>query len=194
MTPALPFRPGGWRTIVADFPWRYGDQHTRLAPDGTSRTAAGGYRTMTAAKIRAFPMRDLAAWRSHLYLWVTDGHLELGLECLRLWHFDYKRTLVWVKRGESGKLAFGGGHYYRTAHELCLFATSGGHKARVRTERTVFESPRGLHSEKPDELFRLAERVSSPPRLELFARDLDGKPAQRPGWTCWGDQVGQVAA
>lgn len=185
---AMPETRGGWRTIAADPPWRYQDRNTRLAPDGQKRTARGGYSTMTAAEILALPIAEIAAPRAHLYLWTMDAHLPLALECINAWGFDWKRSIVWVKRGTSGKLAFGAGHYYRTAHELCLFATRGGLQAQTRSLRTVFEAPRRAHSEKPAELYRMAELVSPGPRLELFARAL------RPGWTTWGLECPEVAA
>ena len=38
------------------------------------------------------------------------------------------------------------------------------------------------HSQKPEESFGLIEKVSPPPRLELFAR------GNRPGWDAWGNE------
>lgn len=45
---------------------------------------------------------------------------------------------------------------------------------------TWYEAPRGAHSEKPDLFMDLAERMSPPPRVELFAR------SPRLGWDSWG--------
>jgi N6-adenosine-specific RNA methylase IME4 len=50
--------------------------------------------------------------------------------------------------------------------------------------RSVIQAKRRRHSEKPEELQDAIERAYPGRRyLELFAR------RQRPGWTCWGDQM-----
>lgn len=179
----LPKIEGGWGTVITDPPWRFDDRGSRAAPDGK----AFKYHTMSNEEIRAIPLSSVAAPRSHLYCWTTEVHLELALECLRGWDFTFKKALVWVKRGVTGKLQIGMGHYYRTAKELCLFATRGGCPAAVHNLPDVFEAPRTKHSQKPEQIHRWAELLSPGPRLEVFAR------RQVPGWTCWGDQLPEVS-
>jgi N6-adenosine-specific RNA methylase IME4 len=53
----------------------------------------------------------------------------------------------------------------------------------------VFEAPRGRHSEKPECVYELIERLfPTVPKLEMFAR------GQREGWTAWGAEVESAAA
>lgn len=198
----FPFRLGGFGCIVCDPPWRYEDQAGRMRL---------GYPTMTDDEIVALPVATLAADRAHLYLWTTDAHLEVALRCIPAWGFVFKRTLVWVKTRAKQrilaaldaieldekdratqlvhgalKLQIGGGHYVRGAHELCLFATRDL-TGLVRDVPSVILAPRTKHSEKPDELLELAERLSPGPRIELFAR------RRRAGWEAWGNQAPEAA-
>lgn len=201
MTAPLPFRLGGFGTIVADPPWHYDDQAGRM------RLA---YPTMTDDEIVALPVASMASDRAHLYLWTTDAHLEVALRCIPAWGFTFKRTIVWVKTNAKErilkaldaielddkdratrlvhgalKLQIGGGHYVRGAHELCLFATRDL-TGLVRDVPSVILAPRGQHSAKPDELLEIAERLSPGPRVELFAR------RAREGWQAWGNQAPEV--
>lgn len=176
----IPTAAGGWGTILIDPPWSFSDKGSRAAPDSK---AAFKYPTMSAPEIRAIPLGAAGAPRSHLYCWTTEVHLELALECVRAWDYTFKKALVWVKRGPSGKIQIGMGHYYRTAKELCLFATRGGAPAAVHNLPDVFEAPRTKHSQKPEQVHRWAEQLSPGPRLEVFAR------REVPGWTCWGNQL-----
>jgi N6-adenosine-specific RNA methylase IME4 len=43
------------------------------------------------------------------------------------------------------------------------------------------------HCRKPDQMFELIEGLFDGPYLELFSREL------RPGWTCWGNEVGKFS-
>lgn len=54
---------------------------------------------------------------------------------------------------------------------------------RVKDIATHFEAPMGKHSEKPEKFFKIAERASYPPYLEVFAR------SEREGWQVWGAGV-----
>ena len=138
-----------------------------------------------------------AADAAHLYLWTTDTHIRLALNCVEAWGFEYKKILVWVKRrastapivgaeGEAlilrGPIQIGMGHYFRGAKEICLFATRGKAPGLAKNLPDVLEHPRGQHSRKPDQILEWAERMSAGPRIELFAR------RSREGWAAWGDQ------
>lgn len=84
---------------------------------------------------------------------------------------------------EARRLSFGMGHYTRGAHETCLIGRRGKAKVLDRSVRSVFFAPVGAHSEKPEEFYRIVEKLSPGPYLELFAR------RRRPGWTCVGDEL-----
>lgn len=48
---------------------------------------------------------------------------------------------------------------------------------------TAFLAPKGRHSQKPEEMRRMIEKVSYPPFIELFARE------RVEGWDAWGNEV-----
>lgn len=90
---------------------------------------------------------------------------------------------------QGGRLAFGGGHYVRTAHELVLICRRGRAVFTRHDVRSVLFAPRRrggprgeVHSTKPWELLALVETLCPGPRLELFAREA------RRGWTSWGEE------
>jgi len=87
------------------------------------------------------------------------------------------------------------GQYFRGASEHCLFGTYGhlpyrmtdGADSKRGQGRTLILAPRQEHSQKPVGLLEMAELVSHPPGLEMFAR------VKRPGWDAWGDGVATEA-
>jgi N6-adenosine-specific RNA methylase IME4 len=157
--------------IYADPPWRYGNQATRASTDNH-------YPTMTVDEIAALPVGKLAAPKSHLWLWTTNGFL---FECPRLfeaWGFEFKSSYVWVKP------QIGIGNYVRNSHEFLLLAVRGGLVGRAKNVRSWGEFDRTRHSAKPERIRAdVVERVSPGPYLELFARQ------EVPGWKSWGNDV-----
>ena len=188
-------------TIVADPPWKYTKKPNRpKLRAGRGGTAEHHYPTMTTEEIAALPVLELAAPAAHLYLWVTNPVLThqrpgtLGrttaLEIARGWGFQPITLLTWVKTGrasdhasEEPEPAPGMGWYFRGCTEHVLFCVRGQAviPAALR-EPNVFYAPRGRHSEKPDALMDMAERLSPAPRLELFSR------RSRFGWESWGNE------
>lgn len=169
-----------YRVIYADPPWpEYGGGKIK-------RGADHHYPLMSVseiARLGQFLLPYIADDGCHLYLWVTNTHLESGLLVMDAWGFRYKTTVTWVKD------RFGLGQYYRGQTEHCLFGVRG-HLAYRTTEHgkrsqgvTAIHAPRHAHSVKPDEMRLMIERVSHAPRLELFAR------RKVAGWSAWGNQV-----
>lgn len=169
-------------TIVADPPWTYALGGTWAARVDKARPQAF-YETMTLAEIKALDVP--AAPQSHLYLWAVAAHVDYGYEVARAWGFEPVITWTWKKPG------LGVGRF-RCNTEHVIVARKGsrhgnpfgqGGRHEQATAGTLFEWPRGRHSEKPAEFFDLVERLSPGPRLEMFAR------SQRPGWSMWGNEV-----
>src|SRR5579871_758488 len=158
--------------VYADPPWRYNNQGTRAATDNH-------YDTMTVDAICALPVASLAAEQAHLWLWVTNAFLADALnKVIPAWGFEFKSTYVWCKP------QMGIGNYLRNAHELLLLATRGGLTGRATDVRSWGQFDRAEHSAKPEQIRKeVIERVTPPPRLELFARQYAD------GWTSWGDQI-----
>src|SRR5438105_7441634 len=90
----LDWPAGTFQTILADPPWRFTNRTGKVAPE---HRRLSRYDTMTAAQIAALPVADIAAERSHLYLWVPNALLGEGLHVMNRWGFTYKANLVWHK-------------------------------------------------------------------------------------------------
>ena len=175
-----------YRTILADPPW---PEH---GAGKIKRGADKHYPLLTIREIKEFS-HLIREWADpvgcHLYLWVTNNYLPAGLEVMEAWGFTYKTTISWGKVGRDGKPQTGLGQYFRGASEHILFGVRGNLSYKLREDglraqgRTLILEPRGEHSVKPESLVRMAELVSYPPRLELFARQ------RREGWDCRGNEV-----
>lgn len=192
LTSAVHSRDERFRCVVADPAWQFGDKLP-----GASRGAEKNYSCLSVedlCRLRLPPIADDA----HLFLWRVSAMQQEALDVVRAWGFVVKSELVWLKRTKTGKRHFGMGRHVRLEHEVCLIATRGrGAGVLNRSTRSTFtteccldddgggsfEAMVGRHSEKPSEFFQIVEDLVPGPRLELFAR------AQRPGWTCVGDQV-----
>ena len=157
-------------TIYMDPPWKYGNQGTRAATDNH-------YSTMAVEDICKLDIGALAAEKSHLHLWTTNGFL---FECPKLfaaWGFEFKSSFVWVKDN------MGIGNYWRNSHEILLLGVRGGQTALSKSEMSWILHPRGEHSSKPDKIRESIERLSPGPRFEMFGRS----PVK--GWDVCGDQI-----
>lgn len=171
-------------TILADPPWQFTNRTGKMAPEHRRLTR---YETMTLQDIKDLPVTDVAATRSHLYLWVPNALLPEGIEVLRAWGFEYKSNLVWHKiRKDGGPDGRGVGFYFRNVTELLLFGVRGKDVRTLqpgRTQVNFLATRKREHSRKPDETYDLIESCSWGPRLEMFAR------GSRDGWTTWGNQA-----
>jgi N6-adenosine-specific RNA methylase IME4 len=169
-----------YRTIVADPPWpqqtvgKFRGKHS--APPKLP------YPTMTLDAIKALPVADYAAPDAHLWLWTTNAHLFDAFDVLRAWGFTYLTTITWVKPS-------GFGAWFASTTQHCLF----GYREKCvfpgrRYAPTHFHAAPKRHSAKPEQFYQLAEEVSAPARLELFAR------RRRLGWDVWGNEVESTIA
>ena len=174
-----------YRTIVADPPW---PEH------GGGRIKRGADRHYPLMNVRE--IAALGSWvrerthpeGCHIYLWATNNYLADALGVMTAWGFRYITCITWAKEGAPGL-----GQYYRGKTEHCLFGIRGQLPYRTLADgkraqgTTLIMAPRGRHSEKPEDLQEMAERVSHGPYLEMFAR------RQRPGWDTWGNDTTTTA-
>lgn len=172
-----------FRMVLADPPWMHGD-----SLPGKTRGAARNYDVLSVEEIMRYPLPPIAD-DAVLLLWRVASMPEEALRVVRAWGFAPKSEIVWVKTSERGgvvKFSFGMGRFVRAAHETCIVAGRGRAAAQVvdKSVRSVFLAPRGAHSEKPAEFYRIAERLTLGPRAELFARG-----APRAGWTRFGREA-----
>jgi N6-adenosine-specific RNA methylase IME4 len=173
---------GPYGTILADPPWQFSNRTGKVAPE---HKRLNRYPTMTFQEIMELPVAQVAAEKSHLYLWVPNALIREGLEVMGRWGFTYKTNLVWYKtRKDGGPDGRGVGFYFRNVTELVLFGTRGKLRtgAAGRRQTNIIAQCKREHSRKPDEIYDIIERCSPGPYLELFARHF------RPGWTQWGDE------
>lgn len=174
---------GQYKTILADPPWE------EKGGGQIKRGADRHYKVMKTAEIMRLPVGSLChPDGAHLYLWATNNFMEDAYLVVRAWGFTPLDQITWKKDRQ------GLGQYLRGITEHVIFAVRGALPFKCdengkRMQGTTFiEAPRKRHSEKPPNLYRTAERVSYPLRIELFAR------AVRPGWHVWGDQIPEAAA
>ena len=173
---------GPYATILADPPWRFDNRTGKMAPEHRRLLR---YPTMELDEICALPVAQLAAKPAHLYLWVPNALLPLGLQVMAAWGFTYKGNLVWYKvRKDGGPDGRGVGFYFRNVTELVLFGTRGSMRTLPpgRRQVNILSTQKREHSRKPDELYPIIEACSPGPRLELFAR------FARRGWAQWGNE------
>jgi N6-adenosine-specific RNA methylase IME4 len=168
-----------YRCIVADPPWT-----PKLGGTWSARVDKGRpqrfYRTMTLEAIKA--IRVPAAPQCHLYLWCISQHVDWGYEVSRAWGFEPVILMTWKKPGLGvGRFRCNTEHFLVSRKGKGNPFGSGGRTAQG-TPGTLYEWPRGRHSEKPDGFFDLVKKLSPGPRLELFARKT------RVGWNGWGDE------
>lgn len=182
--PPLPRIDGGYRTLLADPPWRFTNRTGKVAPE---HRRLDRYSTLDLDAICAIDVASVAADRAHLYLWVPNALLPEGLRVMQAWGFRYVSNIVWAKRRlDGGPDGRGVGFYFRNVTELILFGVRGKNVRTLdpaRRQVNMIEARKREHSRKPDEQYTLIEACSPGPYLELFARH------PREDWHVWGDEA-----
>lgn len=112
---------------------------------------------------------------AHLYMWVTNNFLADGLKVMDAWGFRYITKITWFKEGKIGL-----GQYFRGITEDCLFGVKGKLPYKILNGKrqqgvTGFHASRSRHSEKPEKMRQMIERVSYPPFVEIFARPTEAE-------------------
>ena len=161
-----------FKTCYADPPWDIQQKGAR----GASRH----YDLMTIDRIKAMPIADLMDDNSTLLLWTTSAALPDALDVMRAWGFEYKTNAVW------DKYYMGLGNYFRGSHEILLHGVRGKAPFKFRGQRSTLLFPRQAHSQKPEEMIPLIERVLDGPYLELFALQ---RPNSHADWSVWGNEI-----
>jgi N6-adenosine-specific RNA methylase IME4 len=119
-------------------------------------------------------VRSVAAPDSVLVMCAPDTRLADALEMIAAWGFTYRASAVWIKDLSQD------GRYFRSRHELLLFATRGNAPQPADDLRpdSVFEIPEMTTVRKPDRIYEVIEEMFPRiPRVELFAAR-----GARPGW------------
>jgi N6-adenosine-specific RNA methylase IME4 len=151
--------------VLVDFPWP-----GQSAP----------YPTISIARIKEFPLRDVMAPNSHLYLWVPQGMVATGVHVAEHFGATVRGVITWVK-SRPGRPT----RYLQANTELLLFCTLGDAPVKIRGQQTVMFAPTMLHSQKPDEQYAIIERLSEPPYVEFFSRT----EPRSSKWAAWGSEL-----
>jgi N6-adenosine-specific RNA methylase IME4 len=181
--PPLPATSGGFRTVLADPPWRFTNRTGKVAPE---HRRLDRYSTLDLEQVCALDVASVTSGAAHLYLWVPNALLPDGLRVMEAWGFRYISNIVWAKRRkDGGPDGRGVGFYFRNVTELILFGVRGSMRtlAPARRQVNMIESRKREHSRKPDQQYDLIETCSPGPYLEMFARH------PRQGWTAWGEEA-----
>ncbi len=171
-----------YNVIYADPPWQYSDN----AADKHNGIAENHYSTLGIDELKNFLTdKNIQTQKDAvLFLWVTNPFLKKALEVVDSWGFEYKSNIVWVKT-ELKKP--GVGYYVRGRHELLFICTKGSFTPldrNISPVGSVLESPIGEHSEKPEQVYSIIEKLyPSCVYLEIFARK------KRDGWDSIGDET-----
>lgn len=169
-----------YKTILADPPW------WETGGGKICRGAQKHYDLMKTPDI-INTMKNVLADRiddkAHLYLWVTNSHFQDGFRVIEALGFRYITCITWTKN------RMGIGQYFRGLTEHCLFSVKGNlpYKYLPNGKRaqgvTGFYANKTIHSEKPEIIYEMIEKVSYYPYLELFARK------ERSNWDRWGTEI-----
>ena len=169
------------RTVVIDPPWSYPEGF-----NGFGKRRPLPYKSLTKEEIARLPIGSLVAEEGYVFLWTTNRHIAGAFDILRAWGLTYKQTVVWCKPDVGGL-----GGMFGTNLEFVLISQrinpgTHAHSSRTKRDRITtswFQWPVGEHSEKPDEFYRLVERVAQGPYMDVFAR------RAREGWASVGDAI-----
>ena len=164
-----------FRTLVVDPPWPQRKTGLRAVRPLQFRDLP--YNTMGLEEMKKFPIDNFAAQDSHIYLWTINKYLRESFSILDAWGFKFHVVLVWNK--PTGVCPFS----FQFRNEFVLFGYRGPLELKKIGLPTNFSAGVREHSRKPDELYRIAEIVSHPPRIDIFSRE------KRDGWEQFGDEL-----
>lgn len=178
--------------IVADPPWSY-----RNWSDAKSGAASAAMTVQPEANIAQIPVAQWAARDCVLLCWGTWPKLPEALRVIEAWGFEWVTACPWVKTTPpSADISTGIGFWFQSTSEVLIVAKRGDPRTKrypilglmSGDERQFYYPVSRKHSRKPEDIYDWIEvRCGSPEStryLELFAT------RQRPGWTCWGSELG----
>jgi N6-adenosine-specific RNA methylase IME4 len=83
-----------YNIICIDPPYIFSD---KLKQSTIKRSADSQYPTLTIAELKKLPIKDIVADDAIMALWVPSALLQDGLDLLKIYGFNFKQTLIWVK-------------------------------------------------------------------------------------------------
>lgn len=167
--------------VEIDPPWNY----EVWSEKGEEKSPQAQYACLSLDQIRALPVADLVCGSAWLFLWATAPMLPEQIVTMHAWGATYVSRMTWRKTTASGAVRMGPGMVVRSCDETVLIGRWG--KPRFAgAVPSIFDGLAREHSRKPDAFYALAERFAPHARrASIFARE------HRPGWSCWGNELGK---
>lgn len=170
--------------LYADPPWKQSKGGKKSVRKNSSGTKLD-YETATLEEIKQHLQHatSLTVDNSILFLWTIDKYLFEAQRIAEELGYKLHARMIWNK--VTGIPA---AFTVRFGHEYLLFMYKGKLTPVAKAERgkihTVFTEQVKKHSQKPEEAYRIIERLyPDAKKLEMYAR------AERIGWDCWGNEV-----
>lgn len=170
--------------IYADPPWKQ-SKGGKKAVRANSSGKPLDYPTISLAEIKEHLKTavSLTPENSVLFLWTIDKYLFEAQRIAEEFGYKLHARMIWNK--VTGIPA---AFTVRFGHEYLLYMYKGKLMPIETSERgkihTVFTEQVKRHSQKPEEAYRIIERLyPSANKIELYAR------CERSGWDCWGNEV-----
>ena len=171
--------------VYADPPWPF----ATWSDKGKGRSAEKHYHVPNQLEIFMLDhqLKHVIADDCVLFLWVTMPQLQMGLNVMHSWYFDYKTVgFTWIKVNKDGTPFKGLGYWTRANAEICLLGTRGKPQRIAKNIGQVVTAPRGVHSAKPPIIRNMIQALVPGPYLELYARD------RADGWLSWGNELEKI--
>jgi N6-adenosine-specific RNA methylase IME4 len=174
-----------YQIIYADPAWSYKDKAC-----AGKRGAIHKYSLMNNEDIINLPVYNIADENCICFLWTTFPLLDIGIETIKKWGFEYKTVaFVWIKKNpKSFTNFFGMGNWTRSNAEVVLIGIKGKIKRVDASISQIVEHPiLKPHSRKPAIIRdKIVQLIGDLKRVELFATENTN------GWDCIGyDANGQ---
>lgn len=160
---------GKYKAVVIDPPWPTSGYFSSAALEHKDHD----YSTMSISDIALMPIENVMTDDSWLFMWATNGVMPEAYNLLDDWGCRYRFTMAWHK-GIAPK-PYGLPTYNA---EYIIVGSRGKPKFRDVTGLflintwAAFRDVQGAHiaSAKPSGFYRLLERITEAPRLDIFGR------------------------
>lgn len=180
-----------YEIIYADPPWSYYNGTTKKQTDkdfGNFYNRPDQYYDLLSIEdLKKFPVEEISANQSLLFVWATSPKLHRAIELIRGWGFKFVTVpFVWIKTQEDGSIRQNGNGWYTIQNaEYVLLGRKGARLDRsTKDQKQIVLEPNQEHSEKPEEVRnRIDKMYQNKRKIELFARrEVDN-------WEVWGKEV-----
>ena len=171
--------------VYADPPWQYGSKMQQDA-DRDMKNLDEYYDQLSYLELASMNVGEIANDDSWLFLWVTNSHMDEGVNLMKWWGFEYCTVgFNWIKTYENGSRCVNPSPNTLPSWELCLIGKRGSPPKDQNNVQGYVEAERTEHSKKPNEVRKRIESLvgNDNDMIELFAREKVDR------WDVWGNEV-----